>query len=217
MTQDNSLAEAVAGCYDEQVKALVHRELEAGVPPEEILAECNRGMVELGERFAREDCYIPELLFGGRIMKAVVEELGPRMQARQAAGPVGAVVKGTVVLGTVQHDVHDIGKDIVVLMLRGIGFEVIDLGVDVPPEKFVEAIREHRPAVAGMSVLLTTCYQSVTATVEAIRQAGLREGVSLMVGGAAASELLRENAGCDFYGKTAVDGMKYAGRLLATE
>ena len=212
MTQDNSLAEALAGCYDEQVQRLVQQRLAAGVPPAEILAECNRGMVELGERFARQDCYIPELLFGGRIMKTVVEELGPMLQESDAAEPVGKVV-----MGTVRHDVHDIGKDIVVMMLRGVGFEVLDLGVDVPPDKFVEAIGQHRPTVAGMSVLLTTCYQSVGATVEAVRRAGLREGVSLMVGGAAASELLRVNTGCDFYGKTAVDGVKFAGRLVAVD
>jgi 5-methyltetrahydrofolate--homocysteine methyltransferase len=211
MTQDNSLAEALAGCYDEQVQRLVRLRLAAGVPPAEILAECNRGMVELGERFARQDCYIPELLFGEKIMKMVVEELAPVLQGGGASEPVGKVV-----MGTVQHDVHDIGKDIVVMLLRGTGFEVIDLGVDVPPEKFVEAVGQHRPAVAGMSVLLTTCYQSVNATVEALRRAGLREGVSLMVGGAAASELLRANAGCDFYGKTAVDGVKFAGQVVAT-
>jgi methylmalonyl-CoA mutase cobalamin-binding domain/chain len=212
MTEDNSLAEALAGCYDEKVQALVRRRLDAGVPPAEILAECNRGMVELGERFARQDCYIPELLFGGRIIKTVIEELTPMLGTSGRSEPVGKVV-----MGTVQHDVHDIGKDIVVMMLRGVGFQVIDLGVDVPPEKFVEAIGEHRPAVAGMSVLLTTCFQSVTATVEAVKQAGLRRGVSLMVGGAAASELLREKTGCDFYGKTAVDGVKFAGRLVAAE
>lgn len=210
MTQDNSLAGALVGCYDEKVIALVRERLDAGVPPEEILAECNRGMTELGERFAREDCYIPELLFGGRIMKAVMEELAPMLEKSDLAEPVGKVV-----MGTVQHDVHDIGKDIVVMMLRGTGFEVIDLGVDVPPEKFVEAIRQHQPTAAGMSVLLTTCFDSVTGTVEAIKQAGLRDEVSLMVGGAAASELLCKSAGCDFYGKTAVDGMKFAGRLVA--
>jgi methylmalonyl-CoA mutase cobalamin-binding domain/chain len=212
MAQDDSLAEAVAGCYDEQVKVLVKQRLDAGVPPVEILSECNRGMVELGERFARQECYIPELLFGGRIMKTVMEELAPLLGESAAAEPVGEVV-----IGTVQHDVHDIGKDIVVMMLRGVGFRVIDLGVDVPPQKFVEAIGEHRPAVAGVSVLLTTCFPSVAATVKAIQQAGLRDGLALMVGGAAASDLLRENSGCDFYGKTAVDGVKFASRWVAID
>ena len=96
------------------------------------------------------------------------------------------------------------------MMLRGVGFEVVDLGVDAPPEKFVEAVREHRPAVVGMSILLTTCFKSVAATVGAINDAGLRDGLTIMLGGAAASEMLRDNTGCDFYGKTAVDGMRHA-------
>jgi 5-methyltetrahydrofolate--homocysteine methyltransferase len=142
-------------------------------------------------------------------MKGVMAELAPLL----AKGPA-VKARGTVVMGSVQHDVHDIGKDIVVTMLRGMGFEVVDLGVDVPPDKFVEAVKRHKPQVVGMSVLLTTCYKSVVATVEAIQQSGLREGVSIMVGGAAASELLRENAGCDFYGKSAVDGVKFAGSVV---
>lgn len=96
------------------------------------------------------------------------------------------------------------------MMLRGAGFRVIDLGVDVPPERFVSAIREHRPSVLGMSLLLTTSFKAVTATIEAIQAAGLREGLSVMVGGAAASQLLSEKAGCDYYGRTAVDGLHYA-------
>ena len=212
MTFEDSLVAAIAQVEEDKVMALVRGKLDAGVPAAEILAECNQGMVELGERFARQECYIPDLMFGGMIMKKVTTELAPNLQDVQT--PKSA---GTVVMGTVQHDHHDIGKDIVVMMLRGVGFRVIDLGVDVPPEKFVQAIREHRPAVAGMSVLLTTCYESVTATVEAVNQAGLRDGIALMVGGAAASDLLRENAGCDFYGKTAVDGAKFAGRLATKE
>jgi methylmalonyl-CoA mutase cobalamin-binding domain/chain len=188
---------------------LVRRQLAEGVPAADIVAECNRGMVELGDRFARGDAFLPDLMFAGMIMKGVMAELGPLL----AKGPA-VKARGTVVMGSVQHDVHDIGKDIVVTMLRGMGFEVVDLGVDVPPDKFVEAMKQHKPQVVGMSVLLTTCYKSVVATVEAIRQAGLREGVSIMVGGAAASELLRENAGCDFYGKSAVDGVKFAGSVV---
>jgi len=176
----------------------------------EIVAQCNAGMTELGERFARGECFIPELMFGGMIMKSVMADLEVTADQQHAAG-----TSGKAVMGSVQHDVHDIGKDIVVMMLRGVGFEVVDLGVDVAPEKFVGAIREHRPDVVGMSVLLTTCFKSVVATVDAIKEAGLRDDVSLMVGGAAASQLLCENAGCDFYGKTAVDGVTFAGRAAA--
>jgi 5-methyltetrahydrofolate--homocysteine methyltransferase len=207
MTQENQLAEAIADCREDQVKALVKEKLTAGVPAADILTECNRGMVELGNRFNEGDCFLPDLMFGGMIMKSVMAELGSHVGS-PAAGT--APTQAKAVMGTVQYDVHDIGKDIVVMMLRGVGFEVIDLGIDVPPVKFVEAIKQHQPAVVGLSVLLTTCYKSVAATMEAIRAAGLRQSVAVMVGGAAASDLLNQSAGCDFYGKTAVDGMKWA-------
>ena len=209
MAEMTDLAEAVARVREPEVKGLVRQKLESGVPAGDILAECNRGMIELGNRFGREDCFLPELMFGGMIMKAVMAELQPHLSGETSPGKAG-----TVVMGSVQHDVHDIGKDIVIMMLRGAGFEVVDLGVDVSPEKFVDAAGRHKPHVVGMSVLLTTCYTSVSATVAALREAGLRDGLKLMVGGAAASDLLAEKTGCDFYGKTAVDGVNYAGSLV---
>jgi len=211
-TQDSNLAEAIATCQEDRVTALVREKLAAGVPANDVLAECNRGMIELGSRFNREECFLPDLMFGGMIMKGVMAQLAPHLLPQQAGQ-----TRAKAVVGTVLHDVHDIGKDIVVMMLRGAGFDVVDLGVDAAPEKFVEAIRRHRPSVVGMSLLLTTCYKSVAGTVQAIREAGLRESLSVMVGGAAASELLAQNAGCDFYGKTAVDGLTYACRVAGIE
>ena len=208
MDQPSKLSEAIAQAQETEAMALVRQAIAAGTPAGDILAECNRGMVELGNRFATGECYLPDLMFGGMIMKGIMAELGPLLAKGEKAK-----TRGTVVMGSVQHDVHDIGKDIVTMMLRGSGFEVVDLGVDVPPEKFVEAIVRHKPQVVGMSVLLTTCFKSAIATVEAIKLAGVRSGVAIMVGGAAASDLLRENAGCDFYGKTAVDGVKFAGSV----
>ncbi len=202
---ESELTAAIANVEEDNVLTLVREKLGAGISADDLLGDCNRGMVELGERFGRGEAFLPELMFGGMIMKKVMAELGPNLTA---SGPADSL--GTVVMGAVQHDVHDIGKDIVVTMLRGVGFEVVDLGIDVSPEQFVNAVREHQPAVVGMSVLLTTCFKSVIATVEAIKEAGLRDNVSVMVGGAAASDLLAENAGCDFYGKSAVDGVKYA-------
>ncbi len=205
MTQEENLAEAIARCEEEKVKRLVRQKLDAGVPADDVLAECNRGMIELGARFNREECFLPDLMFGGMIMKGVMAELGPLLGAQKQAQ-----TRATAVMGTVQFDVHDIGKDIVVMMLRGSGFEVIDLGVDVSPKSFVEAIRRHKPSVVGLSLLLTTCFKSVVGTVDAIRAAGLRDGLKIMVGGAAASDLLAQNAGCDYYGRTAADGLKFA-------
>jgi len=205
MVQDSSLADALAQCQEERVKALVKGKLDAGAPASEILAACSRGMAKLGDRFAAGEAFIPELMVAGYIMKGVTAELGPLLEGSARAEPAG-----TVVLGTVQYDVHDIGKDIVAMMLRGVGFEVIDLGIDVAPEKFAEAVRDHQPAVVGMSILLTTCFRSVSATVDAIRAAGLRDKVSIMLGGAAASQMLSESTGCDFYGETAVDAARHA-------
>jgi methylmalonyl-CoA mutase cobalamin-binding domain/chain len=208
MTQPNNIIDAIAHVREAEIKSLVNEKIAAGVPAGEILAECNRGMIELGNRFAAGTCFIPELMYGGMIMKSLMAQLAPLIGQTQKQQTVG-----TVVMGSVQHDVHDIGKDIVIMMLRGVGFEVVDLGVDVPPAKFVDAIRQHSPSVLGMSVLLTTCFKSVSATVEAIKQAGLRGGLKIMVGGAAASDLLAQNTGCDYYGKTAVDGVQYASRM----
>jgi 5-methyltetrahydrofolate--homocysteine methyltransferase len=212
MTELTNLAKAISHCREEEVKALVQEKIKAGVPATEIVAECNRGMVELGNRFDKADCFLPDLMFGGMMMKGVMAELEPLLENAEKE-----IAQATAVIGTVQHDVHDIGKDIVIMMLRGVGFEVVDLGIDAAPEKFVDAIRENSPSVVGMSVLLTTCFKSVTDTVDAIENAGLRDKVSIMVGGAAASELLSENARCDFYGKTAVDGLKYACRVSGVE
>ena len=212
MTQESKLADALAHVREDEVEAGVKMLIDAGTKPTDIVAECNRGMVALGNRFARGECFVPDLMYGGMILKNVMEKLGPMLTGSEAVKTVGIVV-----MGTVQHDVHDIGKDIVTMMLRGVGFEVIDLGVDVPPEKFVEAIGQHQPKLVGMSVLLTTCFKSVIATVEALKEAGLREDRALMVGGAAASDLLRENAGCDFYGSTAVDGVNFASKLVGVQ
>ncbi len=211
MAELTPLADAIAKVHEREVKTLLAERLQAGDPPGVILAECNQGMIELGNRFAREECFLPELMFGGMIMKTIMTELQPHLSEVKETTKAG-----TAIMGSVEHDVHDIGKDIVVMMLRGSGFDVIDLGVNVPPVRFVDAIREHQPDVMGMSVLLTTCYSSVVATVDAIREAGLRDQLKLMVGGAAASQLLAEKTGCDFYGKTAVDGARYAAGLLAS-
>jgi len=169
-------------------------------------------MVELGNRFEQGQCFIPQLMFGGMIMKKVTAELAEQLALAEPPEPAG-----TVVIGTVRNDVHDIGKNVTAMMLRGVGFEVIDLGVNVPPDQFVQAVKSHEPVVAGMSILLTTCFRSVGATVEAVKAAGLREKVSIMLGGAAASERLSQNAGCDFYGKTAVDGVKYVTKAAGVQ
>jgi len=187
------------------VMSAIDRLTSEGIAAEDIVSACNEGMGLLGERFDQGEAFIPDLMLAGMIMKKVMTQLSPALSAGQSEK------KGkTFVIGTVKHDVHDIGKDITAMVLRGNGFNVVDLGVDVAPEKFVEAIREHKPEFVGMSLLLTTCYRSITETMQAINDAGLRSGVKICVGGAAASALVAERCGLDYYAETAVDGVLWA-------
>ncbi|MHC4995044.1 MAG: cobalamin B12-binding domain-containing protein [Planctomycetota bacterium] len=210
MTDPTTLAEALIACQADRVKELVQQKLDAGVTAVEIITECDRGMTELGDRFAAGECFIPELMIGGKIMKDVNDTLAPLLEEGfRLSEPVG-----TAVVGSVRGDMHNIGKDIVVMMLNGAGFEVIDMGVNVPPEDYVKAVAEHKPQILGLSVLLTTCWGSVIDTVSALIGAGLRDNLSVMVGGAASSERLSQEARCDFYGKTAMDGVTFAKNKL---
>ncbi len=209
MNELGNLAMALCTLNENEAKRLVKNQVGEGVPASQILSQCHAGMASLGKRFDEGDCFIPELILAGKIMEGLMMELEPLLQG-------AAVVKegaARVVLGTVQNDIHNIGKDIVAMMLRGSGHEVIDLGIDVAPCRFVEAIQSHKPLVVGMSVLLTTCYKSITNTLEAFRQAGVRDRVAVMVGGAAASQMLADKTGCDFYGQTAVDAVNIVTRV----
>jgi len=212
MSDEIALKEALAVCNEPVVMEIVQKKLDSGVAAEAIVAMCNEGMIMLGERFDCGEAFIPDLMIGGMIMKKVMTKLSPLLtvNAEEEAG------KKTLVIGTVQHDVHDIGKDITAMVFRSSGFNVVDLGVDVSAEKFINAINEHKPDVLGMSLLLTTCYKSVTETINAIKAAGLRDRVKICVGGAAASELMAERAGIDFYAKTAVDGLRWAREICGT-
>ncbi|MBM3211742.1 cobalamin-binding protein [Candidatus Poribacteria bacterium] len=206
MAQQESLSKAMADLAEERVKKLIKEKLDAGISANDILKECQAGMTEIGNLYESGKYFVSELMYAGEIMKDVMKDLGPML--RDEAKPETS--RGKVVLGTVKGDIHDLGKDVVALMLRGAGFEVIDLGVDVPPSKFVEAIKESGATIVGMSVFLTMAYESATATVNAIKEAGLRNKVSIMIGGGPVTNLVQEKTGCDFYGKDAVAGMNYA-------
>ena len=206
MTQQDSLSQAMADLAEEKAKKLVKEKIEADVPASEILKECQMGMAEIGKRYEEGKYFVSELMYAGEIMKDIMADLGPMLSGE----PKTESKLGKVVLGTVKGDIHDLGKDVVALMLRGVGFEVIDLGVDVPPEKFVEAVKDSRAEIVGMSVFLTMAYEAATATVNAIKKAGLRDRVSIMIGGGPVTDLVREKTGCDFYGKDAVAGTNYA-------
>jgi len=193
----------------EGVRTLSTQALEQGLVPEELLNEALiAAMAEVGDRFEKREFFVPEMLIAARAMKAGVEVLRPRL----AAESLGAA--GKVIIGTVAGDLHDIGKNLVVMMLEGAGFQVIDLGVDVSADAFVEAINEHSPQLLGMSALLTTTMLSMKSTLEAIASAGLRDKVKVMVGGAPVTQRYADEIGADIYGQDANAAVRKAKEAL---
>jgi methanogenic corrinoid protein MtbC1 len=163
---------------------------------------------EVGSRFESGEYFLPEMLISARAMRAAMEVLRPHMS------PTDAPSLGTVVMGTVAGDIHDIGKDMVGIMLEGAGFQIVDLGVNVPAARFVEAVREHRPAVVGMSAFLTTTMPQVGRTIAAIRDAGLRDDVRIIIGGAPINEAFRDEVGADGYAPDASSAVRVTKALL---
>lgn len=172
----------------------VQAALAAGIPPFDIL---NRGMIdamgEVGALFEAQEFFVPEMLVAARAMKQGIEILRPHLTAADVQ-PIA-----TVVLGTVRGDLHDIGKNLVSMMLQGAGFAVVDLGVDISPERFVEAVRTHQPQLLGMSALLTTTMPQMRNTIAALEEAGLRSNLAVMVGGAPVTDAFAGEIGADIY------------------
>lgn len=187
----------------------VQQALEAGHNPGDILNQAMiAAMAEVGRRFEAQEYFVPEMLIAARAMKEGLAVLKPYLLEANIE-PVGRVV-----LGTVKGDLHDIGKNLVGMMLEGAGFEVIDLGVDVPPERFVEATREHQPRFVGMSAMLTTTMPGMRATIEALSEAGLRDQVTVMVGGAPLTQQFADEIGADLYAPDAFSAANQAKALL---
>jgi 5-methyltetrahydrofolate--homocysteine methyltransferase len=159
----------------------------------------------VGQRFESGEYFLPQLIMAGEILKQLSERVKPHLK-----GETDSNVLGRVLMGTVQGDIHNIGKDIVVFMLQVNGFEVRDLGIDVPPEKFIEGIKDFKPQVVGMSGLLTLAFDSMKNTVRAIADAGLRDRVKIMIGGGQTSEKIRQYAGADGYGQDAMTAVHLA-------
>jgi 5-methyltetrahydrofolate--homocysteine methyltransferase len=194
------------------LQAAVQDALQIGMLPFDIiLYGMAEGMQTVGALYEQGEYFLPELVMAGSTMQAGMEVLQP---ALKAAGGAGSISKGKVILGTVKGDLHDIGKNLVRTMLEGAQFEVIDLGVDVPPEKFVDAVRLHKPQIVAMSALLTTTLKGMKMTVEALREAGLNEQVKVMIGGAPVSREYADQIGVQGYADSAVSAVYEAERLL---
>jgi 5-methyltetrahydrofolate--homocysteine methyltransferase len=203
------LFDAIVNGDATSARAITQEALEAGVEP---LLLVNQHMApamdEVGRRFERCDYFVPELLLSARAMKSTLELVRPLLVA-SGVEPIGCVI-----IGTVKGDLHDIGKNLVAALLEGGGFDVVDLGVNVSPEKFVAAARERNARIIAISALLTTTMLSMKATIEAIRQAGLRDQTTILVGGAPITEKFAREIGADAYGATAVDAVAIARKAI---
>jgi 5-methyltetrahydrofolate--homocysteine methyltransferase len=189
-----------------QVKAL----LAQGKSPGEII---QKGIIEaldiVGKKFSEGECYIPEMLVSAKASQKGLEIVKPLLVKE------GFQPKGKIVVGTVKGDLHDIGKNIVAMMLEGAGFQVIDLGYDVPPEKFVEALKTEKAAILALSCLITTTMISMKNTMDALKEAGLLGKVNVMIGGPPTTEDFARKIGADFRGKDAYDAVEQARKLIS--
>lgn len=203
------LSTAVLEGNSEQTPRLAQKALDQGLSPKEILDNgLVVGMNEVGARFKRGDMFVPEVLMSAEAMQAGLNVLRPHLISS------GAKLIGKIVIGTVKGDLHDIGKNLVGMLCEGAGFEVIDLGFNIDPDKFVTAIKEHQPDIVGMSALLTTTMRAMGHTIKAIEEAGLRDQVKIMVGGAPVDNEFARRIGADGYGSNAPAGAELAKRFV---
>ena len=201
-----ALIEAITEMREEDAMRLTDELLAANTNPVAILDACRDAMAIVGKRFEAGDCFVPELILAGEMLGQISAKVKPRIQAQASAQKK----LGRVVIGTVEGDIHDIGKDIVTFMLDVNGFEVRDLGVDVSAAKFVEAVRDFKPQVVGLSGFLTLAYDPMKATVQALKDAGLRSSVKVMIGGGQMDEQIRQYTDADAFGKDAMAAVTLA-------
>lgn len=203
------IADSVIAGNRKKVQELVKKALEENILPEKIINEgLLAGMSVIGERFKKNEIFVPEVLVSARAMQAGMDILRPLIANSKG------IIKGKIVIGTVKGDLHDIGKNLVSMMLEGAGYQIIDLGIDVPPEKFVEAIKEHDPDIVGMSALLTTTMPQMKVTIEVLKQEGVRERVKVIVGGAPVTPEFAKEIGADGYAKDASEAVELVNSLM---
>jgi 5-methyltetrahydrofolate--homocysteine methyltransferase len=206
------LVNAIADMEEEQALGLTRELLAQKTDPMLILEDCRSAMELVGQRYEAGTYFLPELLLAGEMLGEIAEIVKPELSKSQEVKR-----HGKVLIGTVKGDIHDIGKNIVTFMLDANGFEVKDLGVDVPAEKFVESIRDFKPQVVGLSGFLTLAFDAMKETVGAIQAAGLRDGVKIMVGGGPVSEEVKDYTGADGYGRDAMSGVSLAKQWIGVK
>ncbi len=201
----DELVKSIAEMDEEKAIDLANQMLAEGVDPLEVLRLCRVAMDIVGERFEKQEYFLPELMMAGDMLEQIGAIVKPLLMDQ--SGGEEPETLGTIVLGTVHGDLHDIGKNIVTFMLELNGFKVIDLGIDVPIEKFIDAIEENQPQVVALSGFLTLAFDSMKETVEAIAEAGWRDKVKIMIGGGQIDEQVTNYTGADAFGKNAMEAV----------
>jgi len=207
---DFDVIEAIMKLKEEEVLAWVKDQLALNTPPHEILNQLSHGLEKLGDRFSAGDCFIPELMKGGNIFLNALDLARPAIEASKTK--LGRA--GTFLIGTVKGDLHDLGKNLVATTLLAAGFEVIDLGKDVPSSRFVEEVGRLKPDVLGLSALLSTTTEQQREVIQAVEAANLRDNLKIMVGGAPVNQRWADEIGADAYGADAIDGLRKAKTML---
>ncbi len=211
MPPQENIVDAFLNLDESAARQLVKSMLDASVNPIEIMEECRKGMLAVGERFEKHEFFLSDMIMAAEIFKEVTEQIRPYF-----IGP-SSEAKGKVVIGTVEGDIHDIGKNIFTALLEVEGFEVVDLGVDVPPSRFIEAIRGHSPNIVGMSCLLSTSIEEMKNTVDAIAEAGLRDKVRIIIGGGRLERNAAEYIKPDAYTDNAAQGVRMCVELMRSD
>lgn len=209
MADLKALAEAVISGNQQEAVRLTQEAIDEGVGAGAILNDgLVAGMAVVGAKFKANEFYVPEVLIAARAMKSAMELLRPLL------ADSGVAPRGVVAIGTVRGDLHDIGKNLVAMMLEGGGYQVVDLGVDVSPEKFVEAVQAHSAQIVGLSALLTTTMPAMKDTIEALKEAGVRDEVAVLIGGAPVTQDYADEIGADAYAPDAASAVDKANELL---
>ena len=198
-----SLIHALVEMQEAEALQKAKQLLDEGVEPMTILTACSTAMETVGERFEQGEYFLPHLIMAGVMLKKISETIKPLIKEEKTGEG-----RGRVLIGTVEGDIHDIGKNMVTFLLEANGFEVLDIGINQHPDKFVEAIQNFQPDVVGMSGLLTLAFESMKETVRAIEEAGLRDKVRIMIGGGQVTKQVKDYTGADAYGPDALAGVK---------
>lgn len=211
MKELEELAQQLEQGKVQKVTELTQQLVDSGMSPQTILNDgLIAGMAVVGEKMRNGEMYLPEVLQSASAMHASLKILKPHLVLE------GAQSRGTILMGTVKGDMHDIGKNLVSIMLQGAGFDIIDLGLNVPPQKFIDAINAHQPAILGLSAMLTTTMLNMKTTLDAIAAAGLRSKVKVLIGGAPVSQKFADEIGADAYARDAVLAVDTVKKLLSS-